>query len=146
MDSLPDQACEPGPDQNIGGAWFAPDGDTMRAQFEPWRDLLQGGFGTLTARQAVGEDADMMAAIRLSIGKVENMTENSADRCAHRVQNPKRLLGGGGHDQDQPLPRRALSPTATIAGATGSTRIAGDTETMARAARMGIALRRRSGF
>jgi len=84
---LPDQACEPRPDQDIGGARITPDGEAMRPQFEPWRDLLQCGLCTFATRQAVGEDANMMAAVRLSIGKVEDMTKNSADRCAHRVQD-----------------------------------------------------------
>jgi hypothetical protein len=39
-----------------------------------------------------------------------------------------------------------LSPMAPATGATGSSRIAGNAETMARAARMGVALWRRSRF
>jgi hypothetical protein len=115
----------------------------MRPQFEPWRDLLQRGRGALAAGQAVGEDADMMAAVRLPIGKVEDMAKNPADRCAYRMQDSKRSLGGGGHDQIQPSPRRATLP-APVTAATGSAGIAGDGEMMARAARMWAALRRRS--
>jgi hypothetical protein len=43
----------------------------------------------------------MMAAVDLAIGEVEDVTEDSADRCAHGVQDAKRPIWRGGHDQNQ---------------------------------------------
>src|SRR5664279_966612 len=136
---LPDQAGELRPDQDIGWSRIASDGDAMLPQLEPWRNLLQRGRGTFAARQAVGKDADMMAAVCLSIGKVEDMAKNPADRGADRMQDPKRLVSGGRHDQNPPSPRHARSSMrpAAFAGAAGSSMIAGIEETVARAARMG---------
>ena len=51
--------------------------------------------GALAAGQAVGDDADMMAAIGLAVGEVEDVAEDAADRRAHRVQDTKRLVGRG---------------------------------------------------
>ena len=48
-------------------------------------------FGAFAAGQAVGDDADMMAAVGLAIGEVEDVAEDAADRRAHRMQNTKRL-------------------------------------------------------
>ena len=45
------------------------------------------------AGQAVGDDADLMAAVDLAVGEVEDVTENAADRRAHRVQDTKRPVG-----------------------------------------------------
>ncbi len=136
---LADQACELRPYPDIGGTGVAADGDAMRAQFEPRRDLLQRGRCTFAAGQAVGKDTDMMAAVGLSIGKVEDMAKNSADRRTYRVKDPKRLVGGGRHVQNQSLPQRARSPMVpvTLAAGMGSSTITGNDETVARVARMG---------
>jgi hypothetical protein len=37
------------------------------------------------------------------------MTEDSPDRCAHRVQDTKRLIDNRGHDQNQHSPTSAVS-------------------------------------
>jgi hypothetical protein len=79
----------------------------------------------------------MMSALCLSIGEVDDMAKNTADRCADGVQDSERLFRRARHDQNLPSPRRALWPMAPATVATGSSRIAGDEETMARAARMG---------
>src|SRR6266568_4904614 len=68
----------------------------------------------------------MMTAIDLAVGEVQDVAEDSANRRAHRVQDPKRLLLvlRRGHDQDlrpfaSPLanwrPRLLSGPTATRA-------------------------------
>src|ERR1044072_2837453 len=46
----------------------------------------------------------------LSIGDIEDVAKNSADRRAHRVQNTKRLIGSAGHDQNQRSPTSTVSP------------------------------------
>ena len=52
----------------------------------------QRGFRPFAAGKAVGDDADMMAAVGLAVGEVEDVTEDSADRRANRVQDTKRLI------------------------------------------------------
>jgi hypothetical protein len=71
---------------------FAVNGDTPNTKLETGRNLGQRRLGALPARQAVGDDADMMAAIGLSIGEVQDVAEDSADRRAHRMQYSKRLI------------------------------------------------------
>jgi hypothetical protein len=70
---------------------FAVNGDTPNAELEARCNLRQRRLGACAAGQAVGDDADMMAAIGLSIGKVQDVAKDAANRCAHRVQNTKRL-------------------------------------------------------
>jgi hypothetical protein len=81
-----------GPYQNIGGKRFTPNGQTMNAELEPGRDRGQRRFGPFAAGKAIGDDADMVAAVGLAVGEVEDMTEDSADRRANRVQDTKRLV------------------------------------------------------
>jgi hypothetical protein len=64
----------------------------MNAKREPGRDFRQRGLGTLAAGQAVGDNADVVAAVDLAVGEVEDVTEDSADRRANRVQDTKRLI------------------------------------------------------
>ena len=71
---------------------FAADGEAMDAELEARRDLRQRRLGAFAAGQAVGDDADMMAAVGLAVGEIEDVTEDAADRRAHRVQDTKRLI------------------------------------------------------
>ena len=80
------------PYRNIGGVRFAVDGKTPDAELEARRNLRQRRLSAFAAGQAVRDNADMVAAIGLSIGNVQDVTENSADRRAHRVQDTKRLI------------------------------------------------------
>ena len=64
----------------------------MNAELQARRDLPERRFGAFAAGQTVGDDADMMAAIGLSVGEVEDVADDAADRCAHRVQDTKRLI------------------------------------------------------
>ena len=43
----------------------------------------------------------MVAAVGLTVGNVEDMAENSTNRRAHRVQDPKRLVDSVSHDQNR---------------------------------------------
>jgi hypothetical protein len=43
----------------------------------------------------------MVSTIDLAVGEVEDMTNDAADRSANGVQDTKRLVGRGGHDQNQ---------------------------------------------
>jgi len=54
----------------------------MNAKLEPGRDFGQCGLGALAPGQAVGDEADVVAAVDLSIGEVQDVTEDSADRRA----------------------------------------------------------------
>ena len=101
---LPDQALEAGPDQKVGRQRLAADRDAVHAELEARRDLRQRLLGAFAAGEAVGDDADMMAAIGLAVGEIEDVAENAADRRAHRVQDAKRLTVDEGHDQNQCSP------------------------------------------
>ncbi|GAC1507890.1 MAG: hypothetical protein NVS2B1_16960 [Bradyrhizobium sp.] len=50
-----------------------------------------------------------MATVRLCVGEIQDMAEDSTDRGAHRVQDPKRLICSNGHVQNLRLPTRTLS-------------------------------------
>src|SRR5882672_9051561 len=70
----PDQAHEMRPYQNVRGERFAANGEPVNAQLETGRDLRQRRLGALAAGEAVGDDADKMAAVGLSVGEVEDFT------------------------------------------------------------------------
>src|SRR5206468_2689520 len=74
------------------------------------RDRRQRRLGALAAGHAVGDDADMVAAVRLAVGEVEDVAENAADRRAHRVQDTKGLVWNACHDQNQRSPTSTVSP------------------------------------
>ena len=73
----------------------------MDAKLEAWRDFLKRRLGAFATGKAVGDDADVVAAIGLSMGEIEDMTENPADRRAYRMQDTKRLVWLRGHGQNQ---------------------------------------------
>ncbi len=82
----------------------------MHAELQARCDLGQRLFGALAAGQAVGDDADMMAAVGLAVGEVEDVAKDAADGRAHRVQDTKRLVVGHGHGQNQRSPTSTVSP------------------------------------
>jgi len=88
----PDQLHETRPHQNVAGKGLAANGKTMNAKPEAGRDFLERGLGALAAGQVVGDQADMVATVNLPVGEVQDVTEDSADRRAHRVQDTKRLI------------------------------------------------------
>ena len=67
-------------------------------------------IGAFAAGEAVGDDADMMAAIGLTVGEIQDVPENAADRRARRVQDTKRLTFNHRHDQNQRSPTSTVSP------------------------------------
>ena len=71
---------------------LAANGEAMDAELQARRDLGQCGGGAFAAGQAIGDQADVMAALGLAVGEVEDMAEDSANRRAHRVQDTKRLI------------------------------------------------------
>ena len=115
-----DQAHETRPDQNVGGKRLAVNGQTMHAELEARRDFLQRRLGAFAAGEAVGDDADMVAAIGLAVGEIDDVPEDAADRRPHRVQDTKRLTSNHGHDQNQRSPTRTVSP-GLIAVPSGTT-------------------------
>lgn len=88
-----DQAPHAEPHQEIVRRRFAADRYPMHAELQPWREFGQRLVGAFAAGEAVSEDPDMMAAIDLAVGDVEDVTEDAADRGAHGVQDSKRLVG-----------------------------------------------------
>jgi hypothetical protein len=68
------------------------DGETMHAKFEAGRNLSQRRVGPFAAGEAVGDNADLVAAVDLSVGQIQDMAEDSADRRARRMQDTKRLI------------------------------------------------------
>src|SRR3954452_9794372 len=106
----PDQAYEVGPDQHVGRQRFYSDCKAMNAELQARCDLGQRLFGAFAAGQAVGDDADVVAAVGLAVGEVEDVAENAANRRAHRVQDTKRLTFNDRHDQNQRSPTRTVSP------------------------------------
>jgi len=102
---------------------LAVDGQAMHAEFEPWRDFPERGFGAFAAGQAVRDDADMMAAVGLSVGEIQDVADNSADRRPHRVQDTKRLIWCLGHDQNQRSPTSTVSPGLSAVPSGATTRI-----------------------
>lgn len=58
----------------------------MNAELEARGDFRQRLLGAFAAGEAVGDDADVMAAIGLAVGEIEDMAENAADRRARGVQ------------------------------------------------------------
>ncbi len=96
-----DQAPHAKPHQDIVGRWLAADRYSVHAELQPRCELGKRLVGAFAAGQAVGENADMMAAIDLAVGDVEDVAENAADRSTHGVQDAKRPVGRGGHDQNQ---------------------------------------------
>ena len=97
---LADQPGKMRPHHHVDRHRLAPDREAVHAELEARRDRGKGCFRTLAPGQAVGDDPDMMAAIRLAVGEVEDMAKNPADRGAGGVQDTKRLIGAG-HDQNR---------------------------------------------
>ena len=111
-----DQEHEACPDQKVRRMGLAVNRDAADAELEAGGDLLQRRLGAFAAGQAVGDDADMVTALCLSIGEIEDMPEDAADRRAHRVQDTKRLvwrLRRHRHDQNQRSPRVRMTTGAT---------------------------------
>ena len=90
-----------------GSRWI---GKAVNAELHSWRDFRQCGVCALAARKTVGNDTDLMAAAGLAVCQIEDVANNSADRCAHRMENPQRLILVASHDQNQRSLTRTVSP------------------------------------
>src|SRR5271167_1674258 len=93
----PDHAHELHPDHEIARPWLAADRNPVHPERQTRRDFGKRLVGALAAGQAVGDNADLVPALGLSVGEIEDMTKNAADRRTHGMQNAKRLNGGRGH-------------------------------------------------
>ena len=85
-------------------------GNAMNAKLKLGREFGQCFVGALAASEAVGENTDMVEASGLSLGEIEDVTENPADRRAYRMQDTKRLVWLRGHGQNQRSATRMVSP------------------------------------
>lgn len=91
------QAREAKPCQKVHGRWSAADGKAMDAKLQARRDFVKRRLGAFTTGQAIDDDADVVAAIGVALGKVQDVAEDSPERCTYRVQDTKRLIGNRGH-------------------------------------------------
>ena len=66
---------------------FATNRKTLNAEFKSRSDFRQCGLRTSAAGKAVGDDANVMTALGLAIGEVQDVTKDAADRRAHGVQD-----------------------------------------------------------
>ena len=71
---------------------LAVNSETPNAQLEARGDLLKRGLSTFAAGETVGDNADVVAALGLSVGEIQDVTEDTTDRGANRVQDAKRLI------------------------------------------------------
>jgi hypothetical protein len=88
----PDQEHHTQPYQEIGGVRFAANGEAPNAELEARNDFLERRLGAFAAGQAIGDDADVVAAFGLAVGEVQDMAQDAADRRAHCMQDTKRLV------------------------------------------------------
>ena len=65
-------------------------GDPMDAERKARGDLLECRIGAFAAGQAIGNDSDLMAAVGLTVGEVDDVAENAAHWRTHRVQDFER--------------------------------------------------------
>ena len=88
----------------------------MNAELEARGDFGERLIGAFAAGQAVGDDADVMTAVGLAVGQIQDMTKDPAYRGARRVQDTKRLAFHDSHGQRQ-RPVRAGAATGQWFGA-----------------------------
>jgi hypothetical protein len=86
------------PGSNIRNRRLAADGQAMHPELEVGLNLRQGLLGAVSAGERIGDNPDMMAALDLAIGEIEDMAKDSANRRAHGVQDTKRLIRGEVHE------------------------------------------------
>jgi hypothetical protein len=113
---LPDQALEARPYQEVGRQRVAANRQAVNTQLEARGDFRKRLLGAFAAGEAVGDDADVMTAVGLAIGQIQNMTKNPTHRGTRRVQDTKRLAFDDSHDQRQ-RPVRAGAATGQWLGA-----------------------------
>ena len=104
-----DQTSEACPHDGIARVRIAMDGQAINAKLHARRNLGQRGAGSFTAGQAVGDQADVMAALGLTIGEIKNMSDDSANGSAYGVKDAERLIGSRRHSQGWHSPRWARS-------------------------------------
>ena len=100
---------------NVARQRLAANRRAVNAELEPGGDFRQRLLGAIAAGQAVGDDADMVAAFGLAVGEIEDVAKDAADRRARCVQDPKRLTFNKRHRdrlQMRPQPRRSPQPPA----------------------------------
>src|SRR4051794_12646856 len=94
----------------MGGRWMARDGETMNPEFEAGGDVFEGSVGAFPAGQTVRDNTNLMAAIGLAIGKVQDVAERSSHRRAQCVQDTQWSICIRRHGQNQRSPTKTVSP------------------------------------
>ena len=74
----------------IDRMWFPAYGEPIDSELEFPADLLECRIRARSAREAVGENADLMSVLGLAYGEIKDVTENPADRRANGMQNAER--------------------------------------------------------
>ena len=92
--------------QGVGRMRLAADGDAMHAERKAWLHVGERRLRALAAGEAVGQDADLMAALDLPLGEIEDVAKDAADRRAHGVQDSQRVGGNRSHGPEPPSRRR----------------------------------------
>jgi hypothetical protein len=82
-------------------------GDAVHAEREARGNRCERSRRPVAARQAVGDDPDLVASVDLPVGEVDDVTENAANGRAHRMQDSERLIRRR-HDQYQIPPTTAV--------------------------------------
>jgi len=100
------QLAEAQPHQYIRRPRLAVNGDAVHAESKARGDFRERRVGSFAAGEAVGDDPDLVAAVGLAVGEVDDVTENAAHWRAHRVQDAEGLIWRG-HDQNQRSAARA---------------------------------------
>ena len=96
---LADEGHDAHPDQNVVRRRFAVNGNSIDAELQSRRNLRKRFIRALAAGEAVGQNPDIMTAIDLTVGEIENVPEDATDRRADSVQDAKRPVGWRRHDR-----------------------------------------------
>src|SRR5690242_11025827 len=76
------------PDRSkIGRVRITADRNTRQTERQLRFELRERGVGQSIARRAVGDDADLVAALDLAVGKIDDMAEQTTDRRTQDVED-----------------------------------------------------------
>jgi len=117
-----DKTSQTCPRHSIGRVRITMDGQAINTKLHARRNLGQRSAGSFTAGEAVGDQADMMAALGLTVGEIKNMSDDSTNRSAYGVKDTERLIGSLRHSQDWHSSRQARSQGPRIADPTDEDR------------------------
>lgn len=83
--------------ENVRRMRLATNGDPVHAELHARGDGGKRRVGALSAGEAVGENADVVSGVRLAVGEIEDVANDSSDRRADGMQDAKRAGRGLRH-------------------------------------------------